>query len=329
MTCRKVNSTRVSVRARRPVLSGSLKDQVPKPTRLEQELHDLSCRLMRVRDDERRALARELHESTGQTLAALKMTLGNLRDSFPRKRGRASSLIESCCELTEWAIREIRTVSYLMYPPMLDEAGLPSAVRWFARGFSERSNIAVTVDIPEHFDRLPQEVELTIFRLIQESLTNVYRYSGSATARICLTPEEDFIRVEVSDAGRGICSDQRSGYAIGVGITGMREQVRCLNGVFEIESAPGRGTTVRALFPDSHASGPVSNSRRLEPGQAAPRETICAVHSNSEAQDDHRCQSRTGEFTCDVSQAVSRPDRRRSLYCAVRAPQSANRSARH
>jgi two-component system, NarL family, sensor kinase len=262
MVCRKLKIARVSVRARSlnpigPVLDRSRENRIPKHARLEKELHQLSQRLMLVRDEERRALARELHESAGQSLAALKMTLGDLREALAVRRGRAFSLIESCCELTEAAVREIRTVSYLMHPPMLDEAGLPSTVRWFVRGFSERSKIAVIVDIPEHFERPPKEIELTIFRLVQESLTNVYRYSGSATARICLSRDQGHIRVEVADSGCGLPSrfDHRRGCGTGVGIAGMRERVHCLNGVFEIESAPGRGTTVRALFPDSDVRG--------------------------------------------------------------------------
>jgi two-component system, NarL family, sensor kinase len=262
MACCRVKSARVSVRARpaSPIgagLDASQKRRLSKHALFENQLHQLSQRLMLVRDEERRALARELHESAGQSLAALKMTLGNLREALPSKRGRAFSLVESCCKLTEEAVREIRTVSYLMHPPMLEEAGLPSAISWFVRGFSERSNISVRIDVPERFDRLPEEVELTIFRMVQESLTNVYRYSGSATARVCLRRDRGYIRVEVADSGCGLRFrfDPRRGCGTGVGIAGMRERVHYLNGVFEIESAPGRGTTVRALFPDSDVCG--------------------------------------------------------------------------
>lgn len=265
MGCRKVFSTRVPVREHRRCPNGSVSPASPKHTsktcnqpRSEQDLHRFTQRLMRVRDEERRALARELHQTAGQTLAALKMELGNLREALPKRNGRALSYLESCYQLTEDTVREIRTVSYLMYPPMLDEAGLPSAIRWYARGFSDRSNIAVDIDIPTTLGRLPREIETAIFRLIQESLTNVYRYSGSRNARILLAHDGPYLRVEVSDAGRGLSSSAgRRADCSGVGIAAMRERVHELQGVFEIQSAPGRGTTVRALLPYS----PVHESR--------------------------------------------------------------------
>lgn len=250
-----VNSTRVSAREELHPTSavpvGAQKNVGRSQSTAEQELHRLTQRLMRVRDDERRALARELHQSAGQSLAALKMVLGNLREALPKRNRHALSLLETCYQLTEDTVREIRTVSYLMHPPMLDEAGLPLAIRWYAREFSARSKIDVTVGIPEDFGRLPRELETAIFRLIQESLTNAYRYSGSRNARILLAHCGPCIRVEVSDSGcglpRSVLADTHS--TVGVGIAGMRERVHELNGTFEIESAPRRGTTVRALLP--------------------------------------------------------------------------------
>ena len=237
-------------------LIGVVRD-ISEQTRAEEELHRLTQRLMHARDEERRRMARELHESAGQSLAALKMSLGTLRESLSKRNVRAFSLLESCVQLTEAAVREVRTVSYLMHPPMLDEAGLASALRWYARGFSERSKIEVAVDVAEDFGRLPQELEMTIFRLVQEALTNVHRYSGSRTARIHLGRENCQIRAEVIDAGCGLARPMRpnSGAMDGVGIAGMRERVHELDGVFEIETAPGRGTTIRALFPDPKAAG--------------------------------------------------------------------------
>lgn len=260
MASHKVNGLCVSAHAPRLDRTDSPSLGMPKQTsptcsatRAEEQLHRLTQRLMRVRDEERRALARELHQSAGQSLAALKMALGNLREALPRKNRRALSLLESCAHLTEDTAREIRTVSYLMHPPMLDEAGLPLAVRWYARGFSARSNIDVTVGISEDFGRLPRDIETAIFRLIQESLTNVYRYSGSRNARILLARDGPYVRVEVSDAGCGLPRSTRRGAraTVGVGIAGMRERVHELDGSFEIESFPGRGTTVRALLPYS------------------------------------------------------------------------------
>ncbi|HUJ33242.1 MAG TPA: PAS domain-containing protein [Candidatus Acidoferrum sp.] len=221
-------------------------------TRVEGDLRRLSQQLMRTRDEERRQMARELHESAGQSLAALKMTLGNLRETLPRKGGLASSLLRTCVDLTEEAIREVRTVSYLMHPPMLNEAGLGSALRWYAKGFSERSNIQVDVEAPRDFGRLPSETELTLFRVVQEALTNVHRYSGSRIARIRIVRELGRVVAEVGDDGCGIPQPSHSNgrsQPMGVGIAGMRERVHELNGVFEINSTPGRGTTVRVVLP--------------------------------------------------------------------------------
>jgi PAS domain S-box-containing protein len=215
-------------------------------------LHRLSQELMRARDEERRQLARELHESAGQSLAALKMTLGNLRDAVPKRNSSAHSHLRSCVDLTNEAVREVRTISYLMHPPMLDEAGLASALRWFAKGFSERSKIHVDVEVSDDFGRQPQNIEMTLFRIIQEALTNIHRYSGSKAARICLARDSGAIRAEVQDDGCGLVHPMQStgsNHLAGVGIAAMRERVHQLNGTFEIHSALGCGTTVRVILP--------------------------------------------------------------------------------
>ena len=240
------------VRGRADCMVGLVQD-ITQKTRSEEELHRVSQKLMRARDLERRHVARELHESAGQSLAALKMTLGNLREALPKKNRQAAALLDNCFELADEVVREVRTVSYLMHPPLLDEAGLAPALRWYVRGFSDRSKIQVALNIPENFGRLHQEIETTAFRLVQEALTNVHRYSGSRTARIRLSHENGYVRLEVKDDGCGL-SRPASSYlteATGVGIPGMRERVSELNGVLEIESAPGRGTTIRAVLPDS------------------------------------------------------------------------------
>lgn len=219
---------------------------------VEADLHRLSSELMRARDEERRHMARELHESAGQSLAALKMTLGNLREALPKKNSLANSLLQTCLNLTNEAVKEVRTISYLMHPPMLDEAGLPSAVRWYARGFADRSKIQVDVDVPDNFGRQPQEIEMTVFRIIQESLTNVHRYSGSKTAQIRLERNATEIRAEIRDRGCGLAHPMNgngNGQPLGVGIAGMRERIHQLNGVFEIDSIPGQGTVVTVVLP--------------------------------------------------------------------------------
>ncbi len=218
--------------------------------RAQEDLRRLWRLMIQGRDEERRRMARELHESAGQSLAALKMNLSRLHESLPKRKRLVQTLYRSSVELADAAVREVRTVSYLMHPPLLDEAGLGPALRWFARGFAERSKIVVTVDIADDFGRASQEVETTVFRVVQEALTNVHRYSGSSTARIRITRENGRLLAEVRDEGCGLTiASQGSQSPPGVGIAGMRERVQHLNGTFEIESAPGRGTIVRVSLP--------------------------------------------------------------------------------
>ena len=220
--------------------------------RMAENTRQLWRQMIHGRDEERRRVARELHESAGQSLAALKMNLARLYESLPKNRRLARNLWRTSAELAEAAVREVRTVSYLMHPPLLDEAGLAPALRWYARGFADRSKLAVTVDIAENFGRLPQEIETTVFRVVQEALTNVHRYSGSATARIRIWRDDRQLHAEVQDEGCGltIAGVGRGSHAPpGVGIAGMRERVQQLNGAFDIESVPGKGTTVRATLP--------------------------------------------------------------------------------
>ena len=220
--------------------------------RAQDDLRRLWRLMIQGRDEERRRMARELHESAGQSLAALKMSLSRLHESLPKNRKLADALLRSSAELVDAAAREVRTISYLMHPPLLDEAGLGPALRWYARGFAERSKIVVTVDIPDDFGRASQEVETTVFRVVQEALTNVHRYSGSSTARIRISREGGRLLAEVEDEGCGltVAAPGAGPHAPpGVGIAGMRERVQQLNGAFQIESVPGRGTIVRAALP--------------------------------------------------------------------------------
>jgi signal transduction histidine kinase len=233
----------------------------------EGELHRLSQQLLRARDEERRAIARDLHESTGQTLAALKMSLGRVREAIPEDDERALSLLSAAVDLAEDAVREVRTISYLMHPPLLDEAGLPSALHWYVKGFGQRSGISVRVDIPDGFGRHGQEIETTVFRIVQEALTNVHRYSGSRTATIRLSRREGLICAEVLDEGCGLpAPTSASGWTVplGVGIVGMRERVKQLQGSFEIESAPGKGTAVRVLLPVQSQGADTRLRREIE-----------------------------------------------------------------
>ncbi|MGH9574571.1 MAG: histidine kinase [Candidatus Acidiferrales bacterium] len=242
---------------------------------IEGELRRLSQKLLCTRDDERRAIARELHESTGQTLAAVKMSLGRLREFLPEDDPQLNKFLETTIQLAETAIREVRTLSYLMHPPMLDEAGLRSAVRWYAKGFTERSGIPIEVFIPEDFGRHRQEVETTLFRIVQEALTNIHRYSGSRAASIRLTAKDGMVHAVIQDEGCGIPSPStpyRGDLSLGVGILGMRERVKQLNGTFEIYTAAGKGTTIRATLPADSSSRSVREKKptrmRREPNSS-------------------------------------------------------------
>jgi len=219
-------------------------------------LRSLSARLLQLQDEERRRIARELHDSIGQMLAALSMNLSGVRADIDRLTKTMAAVTDSE-DLVQEMSKEVRTISHLLHPPLLDEAGLASALRWYVDGFAQRSKIRVDLDCPTDFGRLPREVETAVFRLVQECLTNIHRHSGSATAKIRLHHSDHEVAVEVEDKGKGIPTeklDQMTSAGIpGVGITGMRERVRQLGGTLEIDSN-GAGTKIVACLPISAAS---------------------------------------------------------------------------
>jgi len=227
-------------------------EDVTERKRVEEELTALSERLLRVQDEERRRLARELHDSTAQNIAALCMNLGVVSESAERLDWPAQKALRECLELAEQCIRELRTFSYLLHPPVLDDLGLCSALRWYVEGFAQRSGIEVALDIAPDLGRLPRELELMLFRIIQESLTNIHRHSGSRTAviRIVRYAKEVFMRVR--DEGHGIAGgmspNETRTAPVGVGIAGMRERVRLAGGHLKIRSRPD-GTDVEVLAP--------------------------------------------------------------------------------
>jgi PAS domain S-box-containing protein len=230
---------------------GSMQDISPHK-QAEESLRHLSARLLRIQDEERRRIARELHDSTAQSLAALSMHLELLRKNAPRLAPTARRHLREGVELATQCSRELRTLSYLLHPPLLDEAGLALVVRWYADGFARRSGTKVDLKISERLGRLPAEVEMTLFRIVQESLSNIHRHSGSRTATIRLSRRKQRVTLEVKDRGRGIPSESlhegRDLQSLGVGIAGMRERVRQLGGELQILSARG-GTTVRVDLP--------------------------------------------------------------------------------
>jgi signal transduction histidine kinase len=221
----------------------------------EESARQLGAQILKMRDDERRRIARELHDSVGQLLSALAINLGQLGTGANASEREAGLLADSRKLLGE-ATSEVRTMSHLLHPPLLDELGLSSAVEWYVEGFSERSGIVTELDLAHDFGRLPARYEIAIFRIVQECLTNVHRHSGSASARVCLTKSDGQVRVEVSDKGKGISARKQlslaTGGAIGVGLPGMRERVKQFGGTVNIQSSQ-TGTTVTAVLPIQRA----------------------------------------------------------------------------
>lgn len=213
----------------------------------ESALRDLSGRLLRLQDDERRRIARELHDSTAQNLSALEMNLSLLEKSTPPENTALAGLLASSREIAASCSREIRTLSYLLHPPLLDEVGLAFAIRWFVEGYTTRTGIDVDLRLPEDFPRFPPDLETTLFRILQESLTNVYRHSGSTSASISLQQDKQSVVLEIKDRGRGF-SPHPHGPAPGLGLMGMRERVRQQGGFCEIHS-DSRGTRIRVSIP--------------------------------------------------------------------------------
>jgi PAS domain S-box-containing protein len=225
----------------------------------EKSLRQLSLRLLQTQDEERRRIGRDLHDSVGQYLVGLKMKVDALRSSAERNQHELAAQLAECAKLTEEAIKEVRTISYLLYPPMLEELGLKSAIPWYLEGFTKRSGIETTFEVSPGFDRLPGDLELVLFRVLQESLTNVHRHSGSPTATVRLLAEDRAVALQVIDHGKGIPSHHSQDHgrdgmsALGVGLRGMNERVRQLQGVLEVSSTQ-EGVTVTATIPLPQAS---------------------------------------------------------------------------
>jgi PAS domain S-box-containing protein len=219
--------------------------------RSNSHLRDLSRRLLESQDAERRHIARELHDSAGQTLAALGMQLAQISEDAKKNPAQLVKDVQDAEQLVQHLTQEIRTTSYLLHPPLLDETGISSALSWYVQGLAERSSLQIDLKVPENFGRLPSEMELLIFRLVQECLTNIHRHSGSKTALIRIEREGDNIQVRVEDQGSGMSPERLAeiqSRGTGVGIRGMRERVRHFQGDFVIESN-GSGTKVYVTLP--------------------------------------------------------------------------------
>jgi PAS domain S-box-containing protein len=234
-------------------LDARVKERTSELDEAQARLRMLSGRLLQMQDDERRRIARELHDTAGQILVALNLNLVPVELELQRVNSELTGQITESLRLVEELSRDLRTMSHLLHPPLLDEAGLQSAVRWYVEGFAERSKIAVDLQLDPSLGRLPAELETAIFRIVQECLTNIHRHSGSSSASIVITSDAHKVRIEIRDQGKGMPTLVRPG----VGIQGMRERVRQLGGKLEIESGSG-GTRVAAIFPTGAPSSEVS-----------------------------------------------------------------------
>ncbi len=234
----------------------------------EEALRKLSGRLLGIQDQERRRIARELHDSLGQYLAGMKIAIDMLGSKIPG----SDPLLTECADILDKAITETRTLSHLLHPPLLDEAGFASAASWFVAGFSQRSGIPVSIDMPPDLQRLPDAVEIALFRILQESLTNVHRHSRAKSAEISVEADAEQVTIEIRDHGRGVPPEilrqvEGEGTKLGVGLAGMRERIHELGGTFEVTSSE-LGTTVRASVPlnAEHPWSPAVNAERMAQG---------------------------------------------------------------
>jgi two-component system, NarL family, sensor kinase len=245
------------------------------------ELQNLSLRLLKVQDEERRKLSRDLHDSTGQTLAALKIAVSFLQLSIKDDPSKMA-LVTDVADLADQAIEELRTMAYLLHPPLLDEVGFACAAEWYIEGFAKRSGVNVSMEIATHHERMPRSMETALFRVLQESLTNVHRHSKAAHVTVCFRHQFEKVILEIRDDGCGIEGERlvrlrETSAETGVGLAGMRERMNELNGTLEMESE-GRGTTIRAVVPlragtpslsqvaeDSRKRAPQSSEYQISP----------------------------------------------------------------
>jgi len=216
-----------------------------------EDIRNLSAQLLQIQSEERRHIARELHDSAGQSLAVLRMTLARLIEEARAKAPEITHQAEASEKIVRQLQQEIRTASYLLHPPLLDESGLTSALGWYTQGLKERTDLDISLNVSKDFGRIYRDIELVIFRLVQECVTNIHRHSDSHTASIELTRGEDAIALEVRDNGKGISpkrlAEIQSGGS-GVGIRGMRERVAQCSGTMQIES-DGSGTRIYVTLP--------------------------------------------------------------------------------
>lgn len=235
------------------IRTSELQERNQELVRASENLHELSARLMRLQDEERRRIARELHDSAGQLLTTIGLQLFDVRTRANKSAPVLTRSLDEIQQIVQQLQREIRTTSYLLHPPLLDESGLFSSLSWYVEGFSKRSGIQTKLEMQENFGRLSANIELAIYRLVQESVTNIHRHSGSKTALVRVTREAEAITVEVQDEGRGMTEERlkeiRTGGS-GVGLRGMTERMREFGGELRIESG-AFGTRILATIPEA------------------------------------------------------------------------------
>lgn len=254
------------VRRAHDELEQKVRERTADLNQANESLRELSSRLQQMRDEEHRQIARELHDSVGQLLAGVGMNLAVVQRQANQLDPDGARALSDNATLIEQISREIRTISHLLHPPLLDAAGLASALRWYVDGFSQRSKIAVELEIPQEFGRLSNETEIAIFRMVQECLTNIHRHSGSNAATIRVLEEDHKLLVEVTDTGKGIPLEKQSELSssgrTGVGFRGMRERIRQLGGTLAIRS-DGAGTVVAATVPLSDSETAESSQEEI------------------------------------------------------------------
>ncbi len=230
----------------------------------EKSLRELTSRLLQLQDEERRRIGRDLHDTLGQSVAAIKISLESASQQVDPANPALAVQLAACQRIAEECVKEVRTLSHLLYPPALDEVGLRSAIAWYLEGFTDRSGIQVKFDAPANFPRLARDTELALFRVLQETLTNVHRHSGSPVAHVMLAALDTRVTLEIRDEGKGFAAtilDPTAGHwqrSVGVGLRGMRERLEQLGGKLEI-SSNGKGATVTASVPFSEGSGESSS----------------------------------------------------------------------